>query len=294
MTQQIQFKENPAAGNLGLEKSGKSKFPGCYDVIQPPKGKDGRWKTGMDELASEILSIKDQAIREETIAKIKAERESLEEITGLDLSGRSLYWEDYFFQINPVKMLDLSNAKDRIAYNVIMASGAVAPNLRDAQEPEYRAAKYYLFRDFEDVSERVEEKARYNEAITQFVKLQKNPEKERLIAKYLELNVSDNTPKENMDDAIQVYLDSYKTTNAVDRFLAAISKSPEEIGVKLVFAEGIKLGVIRQRDGLFQRGNITMGTASKPEEVIIFLSDPKNSGELLSIKEEIELKRKFG
>lgn len=294
MSQLIKFKENPAAGNLGLEKEGRSKFPGCVDVIQPEKGRDGRWKTGMDEFSREILAIRDQKVREEKQKAIIAERTSLEDLTGHKLDAKSTFWETYFVEINPNKDLDLSVASDRIAYHVILASGAVAPSIRETDDPLFNSAKYYVFRDFEDVSDRVEKKDKLATAMVELKKLLNKPERAIQMAQFLDLNVSLVTPPENVKDILYTFLENDGKLNSVNRFLDAVSKSPEEIGVKLTFAEALKLGVIRQRDGLYQRGNITLGKASATNEVIEFLTDPKNSGELLSIQEEIQVKRKFG
>lgn len=294
MSQLVKFKENPSAGNLGLEKEGRSKFPGCVDVVQPAIGRDGRWKTGMDEFAVEVLSIRDQKIREEKQKAIIAERTSLEDLTGFDLGAKSKFWETYFVEINPNRDLDLTIAKDRIAYHVILASGAAAPSIRETEDPLYNSAKYYVFRDFEDVSDRVEKKDRLATAMVELKKLLNKPERAIQMAQFLDLNVSAVTPPENVKDILYTFIENDAKLNSVNRFLDAVSKSPEEIGVKLTFAEALKLGVIRQRDGLYQRGNITLGKASASNEAIEFLMDPKNSGELLSIQEEILVKRKFG
>lgn len=293
MSQEIRFKENPAAGNLGLEKEGRSKFPGCYDWLQPSK-KNGRWVTGLDEFAHEVLLIQDAKIREDKQTKIKLERASLENLMGVKLDALSDYWNTYFVKIDPEKPLDMTKPSHRLMFHVVLASGAVAPSIRESQDPEYNHAKYYVFRDFEDVSERVEKKDRLATAMAELKKILNKPERAIQLAQFLDLNVSTLTPPENVRDIFYTFLENDSKVNSVARFLDAIAKSPEEINIKLIFAEALKLGVIRQRDGLYQRGNITLGKASNLMEAINFLSDPINSGELLSIQEEIQVKRKFG
>ena len=293
MSQIVKFKENPAAGNLGLEKEGRSKFPGCYDWLQPGK-RNGRWITNLDEYAHEITSITDEKIRTEKQQKIVAERGNLEMLLGVKLDALSTFWDTYFIKIDPDKPLDLDKPKERVAYHVILASGAVAPSIKDTQDPLYNHAKYYVSREFEDVSERVEKKDKVATAMTELKKILNKPERAIQLAQFLDLNVSNVTPPENVRDILYTFLDGDEKLNSVNRFLDAVSRSAEEISIKLIFAEALKLGVIRQRDGLYQRGNITLGKASNPIDAISFLSDPKNSGELLSIQEEIQVKRKFG
>lgn len=290
----INIKENanPVRFNLGLEQEGRSKFPNCFDIIQPGKGRDGRWKTGLDEDAISILSIKDAAYRGELREKVKAERESLESVTGFDLSGRSSFWDDYFIEVNPKKPLNLSNPTDRIRYHVLMASGEIAPNLKETANADYFNAKYYLSRKHEDVSEKLAKKKRYNESAAALIDLMKTPDKAILIGRYLNLPVSNNTPYDNMYDAFQSYLDSDEKIGSIDKFMRALTKPVEELSIKLIFDDGLKYNVIRLRDGYYQRGNITYGKSIK--EAIEFFTDVKNSGELLSVQDEVENKRKFG
>lgn len=286
------FKENPVIGNLGLENYGRSKFPNCYDAIQPALGRDGRWKTGLDELAVEILAIKDSETRKDAQQSIKAERVSLEEITGFDLSGKSKYWETYFVKIDPERQLDMAVASDRIAYHVIIANKMAAPSIREGKHPEFKNSKYYVFRDYDDVSDRVERRKRQDEATVLLTDLMKTPDKAIIIGRYLELNVSNNTPQNNVYDAFRVFLDNDDKDGTVERFIAAAEMPIEDVNVKLTFDEALKLNVIRQRDGYFQRGNVTLGR--DPKDALAFLKDIKNSGELLSIMDEIDVKRRFG
>ncbi len=294
MSNLIRFKENanPAKHNLGLEKEGRSKFPGCVDIIQPARGIDMRWKTGMDEDAMSVNAITDVTLREETKAKLKKEREELQQMTGLDLSAMSKFWESFFIEINPNQPLNLLNPMDRIKYNVVLVSDAVAPNLRKAYEAEYTGAKYYISKENEDVTEKLSKKKRYNLAVSKLEELIKVPDQAILIGKYLDLSVSNTTPQDNIYDAFQTYLDSDDKTDSIDKFMSALNRTPEELSIKLIYQDAIKFNVIRMRDNLYQRGNITMGKT--PNQVVDFLSDFKNSSELLSIQEEIEMKRKFG
>lgn len=294
--EKVMFKENPKAGNLGLEKpenGERSKFPGCYDIIQPSIGRDGRWKTGIDEDSVDINTIIDSKEREAKKKQVKAERESLERLLNQDLSGTSTFWESYFVTINTKKPLDMANPLDRLAYHIILASGEVAPSLRDAAtNVSYLRSKYYVSRENEDVSIKVERKRRYNEAISKFMDLMKAPDKALLVGRYLGLPIKESTPQNNVFDIFQNFLDSDDKLDSVNKFLFALKKTPEELGIKMVLDDAIKKKVIRVTKGLFQRGNITMGKSIP--EVLLWLSDPANSGELASIQEEIDLKNKFG
>lgn len=290
----VKFKENanPAKFNLGLENHGRSKLPGCTDKVQAKIGRDGRWVTGIDEKSVAIMSIPDLEKRSKEILRVKEIREDLEDRTGYDLSALSKFWDDYFVEINTNRPLDTSNPMDRISYEMLMANKFVAPSIKDCKYSDYFHVKYYVSKEHEDVSEIVERKKSYNRAVTALDKIAKSPDKAISIARYLGLNASNTTPQENLYYMLQNYIDVDNTN--VELFLEATSKSPEDIGVKLTFQDALKFNVIRQRDGLFQRGNITLGSASKPEEVLAFLLNPQNSSELISIQEEVNRKRTIG
>lgn len=288
----IKENSNPMKFNLGLEQDGRSKFPNCYDIIQPAIGKDGRWITGLDEHARKVLAIRDPQQKAETIEKIKAERESLEELTGLDLSGKSKFWEEFFVEINTKKPLDLTVPMDRIKYHIILASYDVAPNLKETTNADYFNAKYYVARKHEDVAEKISKKKKYGEAISTVLELIKTPDKAILIGKYLGLPVSNTTPQDNLFDIYQTSLEQDEKTGFIDKFNNALQKTQDELNIKLIFDEGVQYNVIRLRDGYYQRGNITYGKTIS--EAIAFLSNVKNNSELLSVQDEVENKRKFG
>ncbi len=298
-TEKIQFKEYPRPGNLGLESAEngfRSKFPNCYDLIQPAKGKDGRWITGMDEDSFRVNTITDSKLRESEKERIKSLRESLERLTGKDLSGLSAHWNTYMVAIDTSKPLDMSNPEDVIAYNVIIANGEAAPSIKSAREGtiSQRQSKYYVSRENEDVSDKVARKKEYNKAINLFTELIEDPDRTLLIGKYLGLRISEGTPQNNRYDLIQEFLDRDEQLGSVSKFLLAMDKSPEELNIKMIFDEAVKLKSIRYdtKSGLYQRGNITFG--NNPKKALETLSLPEMSGELLSIKEEVENKRKFG
>lgn len=283
---------NTSKENLGLELEGRSKFPNCFDVIQPPKGIDGRWRTGLDELGSNINMIRDPQLREETRAKIKAEREELESLTGYDLRGNSKFWEEFYVELNPKKPLNMANPIDRIKYSVLMASQEVPGSLRESTKVEFHASKYYVSRQHEDVSEKVLKLKQESEAKAELMELIKTPDRAVLVGKYLGLPVSSTTPSDNMFDIFYTNIQNDEKTGFVAKFLRALKSTHEELSIKTIFDDGVKFNVIRLTEGYYQRGNITYGKTVS--DVIKFLSSPQNSAELLSIQDEVENKRKFG
>lgn len=292
MTRTIIFKENPDRGTLGLKEQGRSKMPNCVDIIQPGKGLDGRWKTGLDELATDVTRISDSKEREKKKLEVKNEREELERLLNVDLSGVSKFWETFFIEINPKVPLDLDIPLDRVKYNIICHSDAVAPSMKAAYDMKYKDAKYYISREFEEVGDRVARQMKQDEAGSALLILIKNHDKAVVVGRFLDLPINNNMPQDNMYDTFRTYLNNDDKLGSLDKFLNALKKTPEELSIKLLYADAIKFRVIRYNDGLYQRGTITMGKT--PDEVVAWLSNVTHSGELMSIKEEVDLKMKFG
>lgn len=288
----IKENSNPMKFNLGLEKENRSKFPNCYDLIQPPQGRDGRWITGLDEFARSILAIKDPAERKAVQDKVRAEREELEQLTNLDLSGKSSFWDEFFVELNPKKPFDLTIPMDRIKLHVVLASQDVAPGLKDTNKAEYFNSKYYVAKKHEDVADKISKKKKKAEADSALLELLKTPDQAILIGRYLGLALSKNTPQDNIFDAFSTSIEADDQTGFIDKFMGALKKSNDELSIKLIFDDGIKFNVIRLRDGYYQRGNITYGKSIA--DAITFLSDIKNQQELLSVQDEVENKKKFG
>lgn len=291
-TRLITFKEDPNKGSLGLKEQKRSKMPNCVDIIQPARGLDGRWRTNLDELATSISIITDSKEREKRKKEVQKEREELETLLNVDLSGVSKFWETFFIEINPKVPLNLDIPLDRVKYNVILACDAVSPSIKASLDMKYRDAKYYISREFEEVSDRVATKREYAKAVSALLTLSETPDKAIVVGRYLDLPIAANMPQANVFDMFQSYIDDDAKLGSIAKFLSAVNRTPEELSIKLLYTDALKYRVIRYSDGLYQRGAITLG--KKPEEVISWLSSPTHSGEMMSIQEEVELKRKFG
>lgn len=288
----IRFKENVNKKNLGLEKEGRSKFPGCYDVIQPARGVDGRWITGLDEHSKAIRAMGNTLEKDKLVAEITKERKDLEALLNVDLSATSTFWENFYVKIDPNQPLDIANPLDRVKYRMLLATDSVAPSLQATLNMKYKDAKYFISREFEEMGDKVTKRKKIAEAGAKLLELIKTPDKAITIGRYLDLQVSSNMPQDNLFDVFQNYIDNDDTLNSIDKFLYALSVSAEEIGIKNLFRLALKFKVIRFNKGLYQRGEITLGKSV--DEVVSWLSDINHSGELVSIQEEVTLKEKYG
>lgn len=295
MSQLVEIKQTPdlSAQMLGLDKYGKSKFPGTFEVLQPGKTPDGRWVTGLDEHAINIKRINDPVLRESTAEEVRELREELERLTGLDLKANSDYWNTYFIKIVDKLPLNFDNPNDRIKYYVLLANGYSAPELEAKDSPDYINTKFYMHRaETEDSQKSVKSRER-DKAIADLYAMYEHPHKLKLIGRYvLGGKVKESMSPDSAYNLIREALTLDKDGSVIRKFNEATSKTIEELQYKLTVDEAIARHVIRIREGYYQRGNATYGKTMK--DVIKFLSSPENANEFASIKEEVEEKRALG
>lgn len=281
-------KQSPdqSADSIGLGKLGRSVLPGTFQSFQPGQ-RNGRWLTGLDEDALELKKSPDY---EKEYLRIKELRESLEQATGLELHATSSFWDDYRVTFRNTIVLDLETPKDRIIYQVLVANQFAAPNADITNDPEYVNTKFYLSRTEEEESTKAKIKREKNKAIAELTKIEENKNRLLIIAKYIFGNsISDDATIDSLYNLLADHIDGDKKGADVRRFNETIAKSTEELQIKIAIDEAIRFNVIRQRDGVLQRGNITLGKDIAEAER--FLSKIENSGELASIMEETREKR---
>lgn len=274
----------------GLSKYGRSKMPMTSESLQPGIGPDGRFITGIDEDAYAVFaSIPDESQREKKRAELKTLRESLQKLTGKDLSGTSTFWETFFVRIYADQdlILDLKSPIDLIRYRMMVANGYAAPDQHSAALPEFRQAKYYCY---------TEEKANHEEVSTQkmrdmargrLLEISKDHDHAVLIGQAL---VGDKFKLKMSDDAIYKALSDYISDATqpenLKKFIKAVNASVEELQFKITIDRAFKKKIIRRKDKYYQRGQVTLGKTI--EEVYLNLQTPEYAGEFLSIKDEIE------
>lgn len=280
----VTFKEVPRITATNLHEHNRAKFPNCSDSFQL-RIRGGRWVTGFDEYSKHLNKLPAE-VKEQEFEKLKAKREKFEKLLGVeDLSATSNYWENYLITFETERPLDLTNPIDEMKFEIIKANKFAMDNTEQMYDPEYSDANYLIILENEEVTEKINKTRKFNKAVRELEDLHdNNPDKLRTIAMYLDLPVKENTPATNVYDFVNTFLQN----DGFERFLAAASASKEEITAKILFRKALKYKVIRQHGGLYQRGNITLGTSQ--EKTIDYLMDPENAGEVTSIMDEIDHK----
>lgn len=289
MIVEVKQHADQSSASVGLDKYDRSKIPGTFEILQPAKGYDGRWLTGIDENSLAINSMRDQATKEKIKEEILAIRKDLESLLNIDLNATNdVFWSKYRVVLKDNFSLNFSNAQDKLKYYVLIANQYAAPELDSVGNPEYINTKYYISRKEEEVRERVITAKGKDEARAKLFELSKNYDKFVLIAKFL---LGSRRIKHGMDEGIiyeelSQYINDPKEKSNLGKFVDAVGKTVEDLQYKLTLDDAIRLGIIKVREGYYQRGNATYGRSLK--EAIEYLSSVANSGEFSSLKEEVD------
>lgn len=289
MIVEIKQHTDQSAASVGLDKYNRSKIPGTFEILQPSKGYDGRWLTGIDENSLAINSMRDIAIRDKVKEETIALRKDLESLLNIDLGANNdAFWGTYKIILKDNFSLNFSNAQDKLKYYVLIANQYAAPELDAVNNPEYANTKYYVSRKEEEVRERVITAKVKDEARAKLLEISKNSNKFILIAKYL---LGARRIKEGMNEGViyeelSNFLNDTKEKSNLAKFIEATNKTVEDLQYKLTLDEAVRIGIIKVREGYYQRGNATYGRSLK--EALDYLSSVGNSAEFSSLKDEVD------
>lgn len=291
MNTTVELKQYPdqSAAAIGLDKHNRSKLPNTFEIVQPAKGRDERWITGIDEGSIDVNSITNSKVREERKEELLTLRKDLERATNLDLTATNhAFWQTYKIVLRDTVTLDLANPYHKIQYYVLIANGYAAPELGAINSPEFYNTKYYISRKEEEATGRMVTKKTKDEARAALFNLGKDYNKLVLIGKFLlgSQKIKDGMKDSLIYEELSDFIDDPKDTSNPSRFIEATKKPAEELQYKLVVEEAVRKRVIVIRGKYWQRGNATYGKDLK--EVIEYLSSVENANEFASLKEEVE------
>ncbi|GEM_PF-2115624 len=276
------------ASLTGLNKYNRSKMPSTGDFLQPAI-EGGRAVTGIDEDSFQIQRIKDDFEREKVAKETKALRESLEKLTGKDLSATSPFWETFGVRLSSDSDLVLNRANpiDVIRYHVLVSNHYAIPDKNKAGLPEYRATKYYCFVEDKVNDEEVSTQMSRDKARSELLKLSEDENRMVIVGQYLEGDKYKAGMKQmTLYKMLSDYISSVLEPDNIKRFVKAVGLSNEELQFKIIVDRAIKKKIIRLNKGYYQRGQVTLGT--NPLEVYENLKKPEFATEFLSLKEELE------
>jgi len=272
------------ADSTGLSKYGRSRMPGCKDRFQAALNADGRFLTGIDEEA--------YGIKPDEKEKVKATRLGLEKQTGKDLSGTSLFWQEFTVTIdsdNP-KIFNTTNPIDAISLSLLRANKNIAPDKEAAFTPLYKDAQYYAYTTEGEDAEEVSTRKKRDKALGQLLSISEDKDRMLLYGQYLEgIQYSDKLSESTIYKMLRAFIESKEIKNAL-AFNTIFNKPVEELQQKILIDKALKQRLITKvsqggKKHVYQYGQVTVGATL--EDVYKNLSLPDFAPELMAIKSDL-------
>lgn len=296
-----QYPRNTVKGSLA--KEGKTRFPKTKNFKFPFKEIDNSYRTGLDENAAYIKRLPPQE-QEQERAKVRGLLEMAQQMYGsnIDLGPRSPFWTDMVSRwgnedVAPVASLidgdnifDLSHPQQLITYAYLRVHPTVAPSGSALMSGRYSKAEFYV-NDYDvETAVAYKTKTKIINAMAALSKL--TPTKMKQVARQVGIAVSDSTSEEGVLVLLTNYIEASntaKTQNNVDLFLNFVNMKNELLLIRDSIEQAYTHGVIRKSKNGFYRGEEKLGATK--EDVVNYLTDPKNQEDLLAIQEEVKMKK---
>lgn len=293
-----------------LQKYGMSKFPGSSTLLVAGYNHvSGKFKTGLDINAPEVLNIQDKDERAKAIKEITEIKEELEAFYGAPgrLNANSDFWDSYGIPItvgrNKETYIDLGNGRSKtlnpsvnplhkLALIVIVANDSIPLSKNLSYEPEYHGAKFVFTTEEEETKLSAASVRTDIARSTQLGKLfgdEVQYERAWEIAFFLGLKPK----KECSSDKLQEDLyTATKEQNFAKRFIAACNLSNEDISTANIFKKAISLNIVKYNgtDKTYFRGGINYRETE--DDSIELLKTSAMSMELAQLRELVNKKAK--
>ena len=300
----------PSIAHKELGEKGLSAYPGTSTTISV--GYNDTLKrytgTGLDVNDPEILSL---SAEKKKLAKewIIEQKESLEALigfpgwldptsdnwtsdlcisvieTGNDLKVR---FNDHSNVLNPSE-----NYKDKIALIIIFNDPEFPKSKHELGDPKFRNAKFYLTTD-DEVSEISKDKRRKKgkaiKVLYELFEESKNSKRAWEIAFYLKLVSKQKVSAEELEEKLDVYINSDPTGENQENFLEACEMSNDILLVYNMFRAATPGIVNISPDGYYHRGHVNYRKSI--EDSVKYLLTPDMQTELAELREEVNKKKK--
>jgi len=289
-----------------LRQRGMSRAPGTTKLMLPYKELSGKYRTGLDPNAKYILKIEDPSLRKLEQDRVATLRKKLEDLTGVDLSPTSEYY-NYVSKragvhVEPIKLMDgenLFNLEDPwqyVTYCWLSVDPRIASSLAAYERGEYPHDTQYYVND-EDVESALQyrKKKTSNDAIIKFDSW--SLEKRKKVARLLDLPVGEGTREEvvyNLVDSFlktsQVSVGVHKGKDPVKVFTLYADLKDDILYVKDMVEQAFKHQIYKEKKG----GRIYEGELEvyrDKEELIEHLMDENNQEDLLELEKKLKVKK---
>lgn len=305
----IPITPDPAIQSMtnSLAAAGKTRYPGTGAYFYPQKDTAGRYKTGLDENAPDILMIEDERERKAAQKRIKDKRKRLEDVTGFDLSPKSSFWnytkytsEDQA-HVQAVRLgegdtlFDFSKPINEINFTWLRECDDIAVSyesyIRGDKGPGVR---FYVHDEEIETKRTFDRKKAINDAIAANNEL--SPDKRKKIAILMGLSIADNTPETTVYNILddQLKETEYKSgrfrgMSPVRLFNDFLKMDNRLLNTKFLVEEAIKYNVYRMRaDGIYE-GEYKINDSQ--QDLVTFLINDDHQEELIALEKKVKAKK---
>lgn len=292
-----------------LNKRGMTRVPGTGVFKFPYKEIDGKYRTGLDPDASYIKRIQDKTERELETDRVTVLRAKLEEIVGVDLGPRSIFWNygksksvNDTDHVQPVKLLDGNNYYDlniafqELTFAWLRVHPTIASSLQAWERGEFPAdTQFYVVDKARENALIYKKKQIINKAI---VKLDEMiPSRRIKIARLLGLPVIDDTPEEFVYNEIDNLLKEtefkegkYRGMDPVRIFTSFADMKDSLLHIKDLVKQAVIHSIYRvQASGRVYEGDVEISTSE--EEFVKYLASTDNQEDLIILEDKIKAKK---
>lgn len=293
----------------GLSDQGISKYPGTtLNLGAGYNPQTGKYRTGLDPQAPDVLQIEDPAEREALQKRLIEIKDGIEAYLGSPgiLDPKSEYWDTYViglmtgkgkesflqvggktFSLNPTE-----NPMHKLALIVLRANNFLPFSKAEAGQPRYKDSKFYLMTEQEEatmasanVKLDIQRGSELGKLFGDEIQYQRAWE----IAFYLDLK-----PKKGISEEVlqeKLYL-ATKEEKVAQAFVRACKLPNEDILTANIFKKAVNLNIIKYNgvDKIYYRGTVNFRPTQ--EESIAFLKTEAMALEFASLNELVAKRSK--
>lgn len=303
MTNYLIHQKSDVKDLMGLHKYGFVAFPGSYQAPGVAlSSKTGKYVTGLDENAPEVLTIKDAGARKKKQEELIQKRTELEEKLGQPgiLDARNAkFWDTFLVPIEvdetgkatidgAVNFDPVNNPSHEIMLIAAKANKMFAFSKEDAYSPSHRDDKFYFTTEEEQTKgERLSNKVKRERSVEMsklFDGETQDYQKAWEVSYYLGLKPRVNCGVDKLETELEL---ATTIGDKLEKFLKACKMDKEELLINNLFTKAIALNKIKMHpiDKVWYRGGVNY--RNSVEESIEYLRTPAMLTELAQITEEV-------
>lgn len=287
-----------------LVSNGYNRFPGTSVRKSPYKEPNGAYRTGLD---TEALYIQQMSPEDAEIerAKVSGLYELAKKMyNNIDLSPTSDFYTKLtdrymgetircpFSRLSDSEnVFNMNKKEDVIMFAYLRVHPSVAPSKDSLKTSSYGSCRYYVHdSNYEDEAS-YRSKQKINKAKGLLGEL--SVSKMKKIGRQLGLPIDDGTSEQAAYKMIDDYINETagrKGKKNAELFTTFVEMREDNLNIRDIVSQAVTYGVLRKlSNGNIMRGDNLLGKTY--EDVVSYLTDPKNQEDFFTVEEEIKAKK---